>query len=39
MANTDSEVRYTTHTELGLEEYKKYVRAMQGSQTKNRSRF
>ena len=35
MANTDSEVRYTTHTELGLEEYKKYVRAMQGSQTKN----
>ena len=35
MANTDSEVRYTTQTELGLEEYKRYVRAMQGSQTKN----
>ena len=35
MVNTDSEVRYTTQTELGLEEYKRYVRAMQGSQTKN----
>ncbi len=35
MANTDSEVRYTTQTDLGLEEYKRYVRVMQGSQTKN----
>lgn len=29
------EVRYTTETTLGLDEYKKYVRTMQGSQLKN----
>ena len=35
MAETGSEVRFTTHTSLGLQEYKNYVRAMQGDQTKN----
>ena len=35
MAANKPEVRYTTETTLGLDEYKKYVRTMQGSQLKN----
>ena len=35
MAETDSGLKYSTHTSLGLQEYKNYVRAMQGDQTRN----
>lgn len=35
MESTKSGVKYTTETDLSLDEYKKYVRKMQGSQLKN----
>lgn len=35
MEGTGSEVKYTTTTSLDLEEYRKYVKTMQGNQLKN----